>query len=246
MISRSRQVRGFFRVDLLDTVRYWYASMLSVMLTVFYYLMLGSLVPPEQLHEVTRGFVVLAAFGVTLFQFSTRSALERLHPWTSYLRTLPAPLWTRFAGRFLVVLLIAPISALAIVAASRIKFGLDYDGATLTTVLIAVVMASVIFAPIGACVGGLLHPRTLPSIATVCYIAMAWAGGLWSAGRSPASLGHLPQFLPLDVAQDMATTLTAGDLSGILRSSTIAAAWIGGALLIAAVVYARDEGEQFT
>lgn len=220
--------------------------MFSVALTVFYYMMLGSLVPPERLHEVTRGFVVLAAFGVTLFQFSARSALERLHPWSSYLRTLPAPLWTRLAGRFLVVLVIAPISALAIVAASRIKFGLDYDGATLATVLIAVVMAAVIFAPIGACIGGLLHPRTLPPIVTACYIAMAWAGGLWSAGQSPGSLGHLAQFFPLDIVQDVATTLVAGDLIGMLRSGTIAVAWIGGALLIAAIVYARDEGEQFT
>jgi len=244
-VSRWRQVAGFFRVDLLDTMRFWQVSLFSVALTSFYYAMLVEFIPASNRNDLTVAFLILAVLSVTMFQFAARAAWDRIDPWYAFVRTLPAPLWVRFVARFLLVLAFASFSAIVLLAVGVIRFGLALDGTAIVTVLVAVPVAAAVFAPIGACFSR-LHPRIAPVALTVVYLGTAWSGGLWSAGRPPEVVGPIEAVLPLFAIQRFATAIANADWAAAGPTMVVASLWAVGALLLARGIYLREEVRAFT
>jgi ABC-2 type transport system permease protein len=245
-VSRRRQVLGYFRVDLLDTLRFWPISLFSVALTAFYYAMLAEFIPPAYRDRLTVAFLILAVLGVAMFHFSARTSWDRIDPWHSFVRTLPAPLWVRFVARFLLVLSVASFSAIVLLAVGVIRFGLTLDATPMVTILVAVPVAAAVFAPVGACVGGTLHPRAAPTVLTIIYLFTAWSGGLWSGGRPPEAVRPIESVLPLFAIQRFATAIATADWATALPAVVVVGLWIAGGLLLSRGISLREEAQKFT
>lgn len=240
-----RQIRGFVRVEVVDTLRYWHSSMFYIALTAFYYLMLANFAAADQRRQTTVGFVILAVIAVTLYHFSSLTSFERIEPWYAFVRSLPTSMWVRFVARLLLVLLLAAFSSMVVVWSGAVRFGLTYDVTTILTVVAAVPICAAVFAPMGAFLGAALHPRTVPAVVTTWYLFNAWSGGLWSAGRRPNLWISVEHILPLPAVHELSIAIAAGRWHTALPAAAAAAAWGAGAFLLASVFYARDEGERF-
>ena len=245
-MSRWQQVCGFFRFDLLETLRLWQISLFSVALTAFYYVMLLEVMPRSDRGELTVAFVILAVLGVTMFQFSARVSYERINPWNSFVRTLPAPLWVKFGSRFLLVLLIASCASTVLVAVGIVRFGLEFDATTIVTIVAAVPIAAAVFAPMGACIGGTLDPRQTPAVITILYLSTAWSSGLWTGGHAPQFLDPVGFLLPLSAIRNLATAIAEGDWVAVPLTTVVAGTWMVGGTTLARRIYQREESQTFT
>ena len=242
----SRQLGGFFRFDLIDTLRLWPISLFSVALTAFYYIMLLGAMSAAHRAALTVAFVILAVLGMAMFQFSAKVSYERMSPWNTYMRTLPVPMWVRFGSRFLIVLLMGACASAVLVTVGIVRFGLDFDASAIVTIVIAVPVAAAVFAPIGACIGGTLDPRQTPAVVTILYLITAWSSGVWTGGQSPRVLDGINFLLPLPAIRNLAVAITDADWIAVPLALIVAAGWMTGALAIARLVYRREENQAFS
>ena len=231
---------------MLDTLRLWQIALFSVALTAFYYVMLLGTVSPSARSEVTVAFVILAVLGVTMFQFSAKISYERISPWNSFMRTLPAPLWVRFGSRFLLVLIVGSGASGLLVAVGIVRFHLMLSLTTVLTVALSVPIAVAVFAPIGACIGGTLDPRQAPAVITILYLSTAWSSGVWTGGQIPRPLHAIDFLLPLPAIRNLARAIGADDWAGVPSAMFVVGAWVLGALMVARRVYRREESRAFT
>lgn len=244
MYRRVRQVRGFLVADVLDMVRFWPVSFFTIGLTSFYYLMLSAFVAPDQQVVFIGRFVGLAVLGVTLFQFSTRASAERLSDWHSSVKAFAFPLWVRFTARVGLVFGVSLLASVIVCVVGALRHGLHYDIRTTMALSLIVPLAVLFFAPLGACLGVVLHPRLTPVVVTVLYLGNAWAAGLWSANRA-VPVGSLELAVPIVMLWDLSTGLVALDWVLVLpRLGVVVLSMIAG-FSLAAWLSHRDEGEAY-
>jgi ABC-2 type transport system permease protein len=227
-VSSWRQLWGFFQYDLIETLRLWPISLFSVALTAFYYVMLLAPMPAGDRAGLTVAFVILAVIGMAMFQFSAKVSYERLSPWNAFMRTLPVSIWVRFGSRFLIVLLMGSCASAVLVTVGAVRFGLA------------------VFAPIGACIGGTLDPRLTPAVVTIIYLGAAWSSGVWTSGHTPRFLDQIGFLLPLPAIRKLALAVTDGDWLAAFAAMVVTGIWTLGALMIARLVYRREETRAFT
>jgi ABC-2 type transport system permease protein len=197
---------------------------------------------PELATALYAGFAVL---GVAFFQFGVGIAVERATPWEHYLRTLPLASRTRFAGRVLSALSFGAASAATVVAVALITVSPQLSGVAWLELAVALLGGSVPFALLGIALGYLASPRGALPTANVVYLALSYAGGLWTG---PADLPHaverispwLPTRAYADLLADAAVRLDVG-----ARAWTVLALWTAAAGWLAGWAYRRDEGQRF-
>ncbi|MFD0557001.1 hypothetical protein FB566_2253 [Stackebrandtia endophytica] len=245
-MTRLRQIDAFIRADLIGLIRYWYASLLSVGMTLFYYSVFAGNVEGPGIDYITYTFVGLAVLAASVFKFAGQIAGERSMDWFMFVRTTPAPLWTRFAAYTLVSLLLGFISAFGIITVGKIFFGFEFGTPDLIALPVIVLFGTMIFVPVGIGIGYGFHPRVAPVIASVVYLFSALGSGLFTAGQSPLNNPALEQWLPLTVTQRFSAALVAGEGVELAAPLGMAVGWATVALIVATIAYRRDEGERFS
>lgn len=189
-------------------------------------------------------FAGFAALGIALFQFGVGIAAERESPWDGFLRTLPLPTHVRLGARVLsaaaFALAAAALVAVAAVAATPLHLG-PLRWLALGATLLA---GGVPFALLGVAIGYLASPRAALPIANVLYLALSYAGGLWSGRRAlPDAVEAVSPYLPTRRLAELLWAAVAGR-----------AAWASCAVLLgyavafaalAAWAYRRDEGRRY-
>jgi ABC-2 type transport system permease protein len=188
------------------------------------------------------GFAVV---GVALFQFGVGLAAERASPWERYLRTLPAGATARFGGRLVSALGFGSVAAALVVGASQVLTPAELGSAAWLELGLTLTVGSIPFALLGIAIGYLASPRAALPLANVAYLALSYAGGLWTPPQElPGSVAVVSRVLP---------TRAFGD--ALLAAATPRAwAWGPWAILTAYAVtfaaaalwgYRRDEGQRF-
>lgn len=229
------------RLDLIETVRFWPASLFSIVLTVFFYTMLAGFYPPVDRLSFTGKFVGLGVLGVSLFHLGTRVAGERLSDWNNTVRAFASPWWVRYAARMSVVFFVACLSSLSIAAAGAFLYGLDYDTVVTAAYVLCTFAALIICAPICACMALLLHPQVTPVATTIVYLANAWAAGFWSGSRGAPS-GMIESILPIGIAWDLALSVVEMDWESALWRLIVLLLFAVGGFMLTGWLYRRDEG----
>ena len=142
-------------------------------------------------------FVAFAVVGITLFQFGVGVANERAQPWERYLRTLPSPLWTRFAARLVCALIFAAIAAALVVAVAMLMTVARLSPAGWGELAVLTILGGIPFVLFGLAIGYWANGRAALPIANIFYLLLSFGGGLWMPS---AMLPHFAQvvspFLP--------------------------------------------------
>ncbi|MBA3476392.1 MAG: ABC transporter permease, partial [Actinobacteria bacterium] len=198
---------------------------------------------PELATALYAGFAVL---GVAFFQFGVGIAAERATPWERYVRTLPLAARTRFAGRILSALAFGAASAAAVVGVALLTVSPELSVSGWIKLATALLAGSIPFALLGIALGYLASPRSALPIANVVYLALSYAGGLWTGPEQlPNALERVSRFLPTRAFADLLAG-AALDLDVHERDWIVLVLYTVAAGLLAAWAYRRDEGERFS
>jgi ABC-2 type transport system permease protein len=190
-------------------------------------------------------FAGFAVLGVALFQFGVGIAAERASPWERYLRTLPAGAAARFGGRLISALAFGGVAAALVVTASQALTPAELGAGEWLALGLTLTIGSIPFALLGIAIGYLSSPRAALPLANVTYLALSYAGGLWT---TPQELPH-----SLELVSPVLPTRAFGD--ALLAAATPRAwTWGPSAILAAYAVtfaaaalwgYQRDEGQRY-
>lgn len=235
----------YARTQALELLRFPAFSIATLGFPVLFFLLFGLPRAGEHPERLLAAYAAFAVLGVGFFQFGVSAAIERVTPWAVYLRTLPAPLFARLAGRAIAALAFASaaVGALLIVGLATTSASLGL--AEWTRLLVALLVGSLPFVTFGVAIAYWSSPKSALPLANILYMLLAYAGGLWTG----------PSDLPHTVARISPYTPTRqwGD---VLWQAVAGAPWTWGhwlALLgytavfatLAAWGYRRDEGSRF-
>jgi ABC-2 type transport system permease protein len=124
-------------------------------------------------------YAVFAMLGIALFQFGVNIANDRTSPWEDYLHILPVAPSTRFAARILAALAFA-LPAIGLVFALAFFFTpVHLTLAAWLSFVLALLIGSIPVTLFGISIGYWLGPKAAFPVANICYLALAFAGGLW-------------------------------------------------------------------
>lgn len=197
---------------------------------------------PELATALYAGFAVL---GVAFFQFGVGIAVDRASPWERYVRTLPAGPGPRFGGRLLSAAAFGALSAGCVVLVGLATISPRLPASGWLTLAVTLLAGSVPFALLGIALGYLASPRGALPIANVVYLALSYAGGLWTGPESlPAQVERLSPVLPTRALADALASAALGT-GAPPRAWLVLGATAAAAAALAGWAYRRDEGERY-
>lgn len=244
-MNSLRLGRAYLRASTLELVRYpgFSVPTLAFPSLLFLFFVVPQGVARPELYLAS--YAAFAVLGVAFFQFGVGLANERVSPWEAYLRTLPAPVAVRFAARVASALVFAAASAGAVVALAVATTELALSPTRWLAFAAVLAAGAVPLALFGIAIGYWTSPRAALPTANLVYLALAYAGGLWTGPQ------RLPDALA-DVSWALPTRLWGEALwDAVLRGSVRAVPWAGLAaytVVFAALAswgYRRDEGQRF-
>ncbi len=190
-------------------------------------------------------YVAFALLGVAFFQFGVGIAAERASSWALFLRALPASVFVHLAGQVVSALVFAIASGAIVVAVATALTSARLDPDEWLALVLALLLGVVPFALLGIAIGYLVRPKGALPVANVLYLALAYAGGLWTgAERLPDAISGLSRVLPTRQWADVVVAVATGrgpPLGAVLGL----AAWTVLFALAAIWAFRRDEGARF-
>jgi len=191
------------------------------------------------------GFAAMAVLGVALFQFGAGIAIERAHPWESFVRSLPLAPATRTAARVVSALAFAAASTTILVATALVTTDASLTAAGWAALAAALALGAVPFALFGVALGYWAPPRAAVPIANLAFLPLVIVGGLWTGGQYlPESLDAVSVYLPTRPWAELVWAAAEGTPWNLTAPLQLAGwAVVFGALALWG--YRRDEGERF-
>jgi ABC-2 type transport system permease protein len=190
-------------------------------------------------------YVAFAFLGVAFFQFGVGIAAERASSWALFLRTLPASVFTHLAGRVVSALVFSIASGAIVVAVATSLTSARLDGLEWLALAGSLLLGVIPFALLGIAIGYLVRPKGALPVANVLYLALAYAGGLWTgAARLPDAIAGMSNALPtrqwadIVIAAATGRAPTPGSVLGLV-------AWTAVFGIAAVWAFRRDEGARF-
>ncbi|HET7567580.1 MAG TPA: ABC transporter permease [Gaiellaceae bacterium] len=235
----------YARTQTLELLRFPGFSIATLGFPALFFLLFGLPRAGEHPEVLVASYAAFAVLGVGFFQFGVSAAIERVTPWATYLRTLPAPSVARLAGRVLAALFFAAasVAVLLVVALATTSAGLD--AARWARLVVGLLLGSVPFVTLGVAVAYWSSPKSALPVANVLYMLLAYAGGLWTGpGDLPRQVMRISPYTPTRQWGDVLWQAVAGASWGARHWVALAAyTLVFGAL--AAWGYRRDEGQRF-
>jgi ABC-2 type transport system permease protein len=198
---------------------------------------------PKAAPSMMLAYIAFAIIGVTLFQFGIGVAVDRTLPWERYLRTLPAPVWLRFASRIVVAGLFALCSAAFVVAVATAATSVRFSPGQWLVIAACAAIGAVPFVLFGLAIGYWTSPKGAVPIANIFYLLLSFAGGLWM----PPSM--LPDFAraisPFTPTRQFANLLWSAPHGFSVPALLALAAFAILFAIVAAAGYRRDRATRF-
>lgn len=145
----------------------------------------------------TGSFMTFAVFTVTFFQFGVGTANERENPWSSFVRTLPAPPLYRNAAKVTTAAVLALLAALVLVLASAASTPLDLPLARWPRIFLALAAGGVMMGMLGTALAYLVTPKAALPLANLIYLPLAFMGGMWMPPELlPKIVQEISPYLP--------------------------------------------------
>jgi ABC-2 type transport system permease protein len=241
-----RAVRAHFLADLRMLSRMPAFTIPTALLPSLFFFMFG--VPrggQGPAPVLAASFATFAVFAVVFFKFGVGAAIERAAPWTRYVRTLPLSPASVLAGRSFTAVVFAFVAASAVLVTARLTTGEGLPPKDLARVFVGLLGGAVPFALGGLALGYRTTPRSAVAVANVLYLALSYAGGLWTppAALPPAVraiAGLLPTYHWGRVVWTAASALPWRAVDWL-----VLAGWAVALGALALHAYRCDEGARF-
>lgn len=234
------------RVQVLQLARFPAFLVPTLVLPTAFYALFG--LPRQHVDDgvLMASFCAYAVLGIAFFQFGVGIAAERDDPWEGFLRTLPVSVAARFAGRLGAALVFSTAAALPVVALALAVRPVALSASEWLRFAVVLVAGSTPLALMGIALGYWVPAKGALPVANLVYLAIAYAGGLWSGPNGlPHAVERIAPYLPTRQWGDVLwSSVTGSDWGGRHWLALFGFAVVFGAL--AAWGYRRDEGRQFT
>lgn len=196
----------------------------------------------------TQSVAALTVFAVManlLFSFGLGVSGDRESPWYPYLRTLPAPGGVRVAASVLATGALALAAMLPVVILGATLTEAEASPLQLLAAVGALALASLPFAFLGLAIGYSMPSKAAIAVVQVVMFGLAFGGGLFLPPLLfPDWLDAISMFLPSRHAREL--------VIAAVQSSAVEwwvwaglAAWTVVTLVLALVLYRRDEGRHY-
>ncbi|RWZ49738.1 ABC transporter permease [Labedella phragmitis] len=238
------------RFNLLETVRVPIAIIGSL---VFPALALVFFVVPQRGVAAdpvfaTQAVISLSVFAVMsngLFGFGISLAESREKPWDPYLRTLPAPGIVRIAGLVVATGGLGILAILPVVFVGALLTEAQATPGRIALGLIALATTALPTMLIGIVIGLTFPSKAAIAIVQVVMFAFGFGGGLFLPPLLfPDWLDSVSRFLPTREARELVVwAVQGGDLEWWAPVGI--ASWSVVLLVVALVLFRRDEGRRF-
>lgn len=198
---------------------------------------------PQGAGMLLLSYVAFAIIGVTLFQFGVGMAVDRALPWERYVRTLPAPIWLRFAARIVVAAAFALCAAGVVVLVATLATSARFSAHQWLVIALCALAGAVPFVLFGLAIGYWCSPKAAVPVANLFYLLLSFAGGLWlPPGMLPDFAKAISPFTPTRQFAELLWNAPHGFSASALLALTGFAALFAA---IAAAGYRRDRAARF-
>lgn len=196
----------------------------------------------------TQAVVSLSVFAVManlLFSFGLGIAEDREKPWYPYLRSLPAPGIVRVLASVISTGAIGIAAIVPVVLVGAFLTAAEAEPVGVLLGVLALVLSALPFALIGVAIGYSLPSKAAIAIVQIVMFGLAFAGGLFLPPMIFAEwLDVLSRFLPSRHARELVIwAVQGGELAWWVPAGV--AAWTVAALVLALVLFRRDEGRRY-
>jgi ABC-2 type transport system permease protein len=217
----------------------------TLALPVAFYALFGLSQTTANATVLMASFAAYAILGVAFFQFGVGIAIEREEPWEAYLRTLPASIAVRFAGRLGSALVFAAASVAPVLVLAAMVRPVSLSASGWLQLAVALAAGAIPFALLGIALGYWVPAKGALAVANLLYLGLAYAGGLWTGPTGlPHAIDAVAPYLP--TRQWGEVLWSAVGTSGNAGRHWLALLGFGVACAAAAVAgYRRDEGRRF-
>jgi len=237
---------AYARVETLQLVRYPAYVLPTLGLPALLLLFLGHGLVDGEPERLLAGFAATAVLTVTFFQFGVGIAATRTTPWEAFLRTLPATVATRFAGRVLSALAFAAATVGVVTLVATTVYGASPPAWRFVLVFLSLLVGSVPFALLGIGLGYWLSPRSALPVANLLYFPLLFAGAMWSRPDDlPRSADVALQLVPTRSWMEILDSIATGDSPLPWHHVGALAVWTVVFFGLAWWGFRRDEGERF-
>jgi ABC-2 type transport system permease protein len=199
----------------------------------------------ESANYFMASYAVFAMLGIALFQFGVNIANDRTSPWEDYLHILPVAPSIRFIARVLSSLAFA-VPAIGLVVALALLFTpVHLTLVAWLTFAVTLLMGSIPMTLLGIAIGYWASPKAALPVANICYLVLAFAGGLWMPPAFlPGIVATFSPYLPVRQYADLTWSIVLGQPWQITSClGLLAYTLIFG--ILAVWGYRRDEGQQY-
>ena len=194
----------------------------------------------------TASMVTFAVMSTNLFQYGIGVAADREQPWEPFVRTLPAGVFPRFAGRLIAGLALMGFALFPVVLIAALFTPATLTLAAVPAVIGATVVISAPFILMGLAIGYSMPQKAAVVVAQVLFFPLAFGGGLMAPpGAGPGFVEQLAPYLPTGGAVRLMWA-AVGDYPLQPLSVVSLVAWIVLLGAVAAWAYRRDEGRRFS
>lgn len=189
-------------------------------------------------------FAGFAAIGVAFFQFGVGIAADREEPWEAYLRTLPASITVRLAGRLGSALVFAAASVAPVLTLAAAARPISLSTLDWLRFLVVLGVGGIPLGLLGIALGYWVPAKGALPVANLLYLGFAYAGGLWTGPHGlPRAVARFGAYLPTGQWADVLSAAVRGGWGGAHWLALLA---FGVAFAVAAAAgYRRDEGRRF-
>ncbi len=189
--------------------------------------------------------MVFAVMVNALFSYGLNISQARETPWEPYLRTLPAPAGARILGQVLSVGLVGVLALVPLFLMGALFTEAHADAAGVALGFLALALSSLPFVFAGIAIGYALPFKAAIAVIQIVMFGLAFAGGLFLPPMMfPDWLDTLSRFLPSREARELVIWAVQGGELPLLEFGG-AVVWTVLLLVVALVLYRRDEGRRY-
>lgn len=196
--------------------------------------------------RATGSMMLIGAMSAAIMGLSITVAQDREQPWNTYVRTLPAGPFPRFAGRILTTMATMLVATIPVLLIATLFTSATITLPKLLIGLVALLGGAVPFMLIGLFLGYLLASKAAIGVSQVLFFPIAILGGLFLPPQMmPDFVQAVSPFVPSRGAGELIWAVTTGS-----SPNTVAVIMLGVWTVIAALAagwaYRRDEGRRFS
>lgn len=200
---------------------------------------------PEAAQMLMASFSCFAMISVVLNQLALQVSFEKSGPWNIYLHTLPVHASQIFIARIIAQIVFAMFSVAAVVLVAHLTVDVNLPRERWWSFCLSVYLGGISFASLGVLLGILFHSHSIISAANLFYLPLTFAGGLWLPPNAlPKVVQDISEYLPTRMygevvwAAVLDTELKIKYVWGLII-------YMLGFIILAFILYRRDEGRRF-